>query len=193
MVSKGQRRLIGWLTLFLLIAPACKREKAGHPESDSNVVTVTLREPTAVDPAFLQGANDFQVAGQLFDSLYRLDPETGDALPSLAKSEDVSPDGLTWTFHLTPERTYADGSPVLAKHFVHAWKRILDPATGSPGADALAFLSGGKECISTDSCNPRIVALDDQTLQVGLETPQPFLRHILASPRLAPLPSDFHG
>ena len=193
MLSKGQRRLIGWFTVLLLMTPACKQKNATQPENNSNSVTVTILEPTALDPAFLQGANDFQVAGQLFDSLYRVDPETGDAVPSLAIDDNVSPDGLTWTFHLNAKRTFADGSPILATHFVSAWKRILDPATGSPGADALAFLSGAKACFSGDSCDPKVVALDDRTLQVHLETPQPFLRHMLASPRLAPLPSGFDG
>lgn len=48
------------------------------------------------------------VAGQIYESLLRYDEHLNPE-PSLAKSWEISPDGLTYTFHLQPGVTFHDG------------------------------------------------------------------------------------
>ena len=50
--------------------------------------------------------------------------------------------GLTWTFHLRPE-VWSDGQPVTANDFVFAYRRMLDPKTGSRYAYLLYVLKNG--------------------------------------------------
>lgn len=49
--------------------------------------------------------------------------------PMLAKSFDVSEDGLTYTFHLRDGVTFHNGAPLTSADVVWSWKRYLDPAT----------------------------------------------------------------
>lgn len=49
--------------------------------------------------------------------------------PMLAKSYDISADGLTYTFHLRDGVTFHNGAPLTADEVVWSWKRYLDPKT----------------------------------------------------------------
>src|SRR6516162_1848845 len=62
-------------------------------------------------------------AAMVWDTLYGLDDKL---MPQrqMVEAEEVSPDGLTWTFRLRPELKFHDGEPVLAKDAVasiHRW------------------------------------------------------------------------
>ena len=46
--------------------------------------------------------------------------------PALAESWDVSPDQLSWTFHLRSGVTFHDGSPFTADDVVYSYRRIID-------------------------------------------------------------------
>jgi len=58
----------------------------------------------------------------VFDMLYGVDEQL---VPQrqMVESEDVSADGLTWTFRLRPNLKFHDGEPVLAKDVVASLKR----------------------------------------------------------------------
>ncbi|MFB0547112.1 MAG: ABC transporter substrate-binding protein, partial [Anaerolineae bacterium] len=50
-----------------------------------------------------------------------------DIHPAAADSWEVSEDGLTWTFHLDPNLTWSDGTPVTAHDYVFTWQYEADP------------------------------------------------------------------
>jgi peptide/nickel transport system substrate-binding protein len=52
-------------------------------------------------------------------------------VPALADSWEVSADGLTYTFHLNPEATWHDGTPVTADDVAFSFDRQSNPKTGS--------------------------------------------------------------
>lgn len=51
----------------------------------------------------------------MYDWLIDLDPVTLEVIPSVAESWDISPDGLTYTFHLRSDAFFWDGSPVTSE------------------------------------------------------------------------------
>jgi len=55
--------------------------------------------------------------------------EGGTVKPLLAKSVDISKDGLTYTFMLRNGVTFQDGQPFTSANVVWNWKRYTDPAT----------------------------------------------------------------
>ena len=66
--------------------------------------------------------------------------------PAAAQAWEVSPDGLTYTFHLRPEGKWSNGETVTAEDFVFSWRRGLLPDTAS---DYIAFfwmMEGGRAC-----------------------------------------------
>ena len=98
--------------------------------------------------------------------------------------------GQRYIFHLRDDVFWSDGAPVTAHDYAFAWKRVLDPATGSPGASLLYDVAGarafhvgrgGREGVA-------IQAADDRTLVLGLEAPTGYVLHLVASASLTPVP-----
>lgn len=58
----------------------------------------------------------------------------GTFVPGLAKSWEISPDGLTYTFHLRDDVTFHDGTPFNAEAVRINLDRVVDPATKSQKA-----------------------------------------------------------
>ena len=47
-------------------------------------------------------------------------------VPDAAETWEISPDGLTWTFHLRPDLTWSDGRPLTAHDVAFTYNLILD-------------------------------------------------------------------
>jgi oligopeptide transport system substrate-binding protein len=57
-------------------------------------------------------------------------------VPAVAERWELADeDGVTYTFHLRADARWSNGDPLTAEDFVYAWRRVIDPATGSAGMD----------------------------------------------------------
>jgi peptide/nickel transport system substrate-binding protein len=110
-----------------------------------------------MDPAFVNVADDSYQQNAVYNRLVNLD-SSFQPIPELAKSWSVSGDGLTWTFDLETGVKFHDGRPMTAKDVVFSFRRLLDPAVGSPATSVLNFLEPDG-----------ITAVDDHT--VTFKTP----------------------
>lgn len=94
------------------------------------------------------------VSRQITDSLTDQDPETGEIVPWLAESWDVSDDSTTFTFHLRDGVTFTDGTPFTAQSVKDNLEGIVDlGAKSSLGSTYLAGLAG------IDTPDPRTVTV----------------------------------
>ncbi len=86
-----------------------------------------------------------------------------------------------------------------AGDFEYAWKRVLDPAIGSPNASLLYDVKGARAFHQGDAPDPDRVgvwALDEVTLVVELEGPAAYFPHPLACIATRPVPRhvvEAHG
>lgn len=94
----------------------------------------------SLDPAFAKDQAMIWVDVQLYNGLVQMDNELN-IVPSIAKSWEVSNDGLEYTFHLRddvyfhPHQLFKNGKRrVVAEDFVYSLNRIVDTKTMSPGA-----------------------------------------------------------
>ena len=67
-------------------------------------------DSVGLDPAYETDGNSFMVCDNVFEQLVSYKDETTDIQPGLAKSWEVSPDGLTYTFHLREGVMFHDGT-----------------------------------------------------------------------------------
>ncbi len=137
-------------------------------------------DPKTIDPC-LNGASDGgDVINQTFEGLVR--EKSGEVLPGIAESWEVSEDGLTVTFKLR-KSNWSDGTPLTANDFVYSWKRGMDPATASEYAWIWEYTNvvGAKEATEGGSLDAvGVKALDDYTLEVKLTTPTDYIVSLLS-------------
>lgn len=67
--------------------------------------------PDLLDPAKCNNIRCQRVMWPIYEPLVELSKDSKQILPSLAESWEVSPDGLTYTFHLRRGVTFHDGTP----------------------------------------------------------------------------------
>jgi peptide/nickel transport system substrate-binding protein len=88
-----------------------------------------------------------------------VDPTTLQVVPYLAESWDISPDGLTYTFHLRQDVKFSNGDPLTAQDWVYTIDRAKSPEIASPFSGSIF------DPIDTYQ------ALDDYTLELVLKKP----------------------
>jgi oligopeptide transport system substrate-binding protein len=170
---------------------ACQQapQRAGCPAGKVCLAYGNDIEPATLDPSTAQLISESLVIGDLMMGL-TTEAADGEVIPGMAERWETSPDGLTWTFHLRPA-LWSDGAPVTADDFVFAYRRILDPKTGSPYAYMVQLLKNGAAAsagkAALESVGAR--ALDPRTLQLQLEHPAPYLPQLLTHNSFYPVPA----
>ena len=123
------RKLVVWTAAMALLSGAALAQG-----DDIELVFAEDRVDHATyDPRVTQSRHEEQVIAQVFDSLLSAD-EDGNVFPGLAKSWDVSDDGLVYTFQLRDDVTFHDGTPFNADAVKFTFDTIVDPELGSQGA-----------------------------------------------------------
>ena len=152
------------IALALLALGACGKQSHRPPCAPGALCLVfgNGAEPTTLDPAHIDGTWESNIVSQLIIGLARSD-ENGNPIPGIAKSWDVSPDGLTWTFHLR-DAQWSDGVPVTADDFVYGVERELAPKTASHSAWLLFPFLKNAEAVNNGKL---------PTTEAGIEAPDP--------------------
>ena len=165
---------------FCLLTFGCIRR-----EPPADVTILNGGEPESLDPAIIVAQLDMRIIQGLFEGLTRFDPKTADAVPGLAQSWDISPDGKIYTFHLRTNLVWSTGEPITADDLVYSWIRALSPATASDYAGLLYFLKNGEAFNEGKISNASLVgvqAMDKFTVRVELNNPTSFFTSICAMP-----------
>ena len=142
----------------------------------------------SLDPAYISGTWEAWVVGDILMGL-TTEGSNGEPVPGAATHWDVSPDGLTWTFHLR-DHVWSDGVPVTAADFVAGWRREMDPKTAAIYSYILWPIKNAK-AISEGKLPPSalgVKARDDKTLVVTLEHPAPYLPELMDHQTAYPIP-----
>ncbi|MEA3377507.1 MAG: ABC transporter substrate-binding protein [Chloroflexota bacterium] len=165
-------------------------EERCEPGFRGAVLRFAVEEPLTLDPG--RAADDVSafITGQLFEGLVEVD-EDYNVLPAAADRWEIDRDGTRYLFMLREGVCWNDGTRLTASDFERAWKRNLDPATGSPLAHLLYCIENGRalgEGAINDSEEVGVTAVDDRTLEVRTEGPTAYFLHLLAHPVAYPLP-----
>jgi len=173
-----------FLSLFVAISTGCKkRETPVERGNREGVFHLSIgSEPSDLDPHTVTGLGDAKLIQALFDPLVSFEPGTLAPVPALAERWEVSPDGLTYTFHLRADAKWSDGSALTAQDCVDSWRRILTPTLAADYAYFLYLLRGAEayhQGRTTDFSTVGAVARDARTLVATLTHPAPYFLQIL--------------
>jgi len=180
-------------TLCLLVVTGClKREPAVQSGNREQVLhRGTGYEVGDLDPQLATNIAEADICSALFEGLVAEDPVDLHPVPGVAERWEVSPDRLTYTFHLRGDARWSNGTAVTARDFVDAWRRILTPSFGAGNADLLYVVQGAEayhKGITKDFTQVGVSATDARTLRVTLENPAPYFLSLLSHPAWAPVP-----
>ncbi|MCF1504702.1 ABC transporter substrate-binding protein [Afifella sp. H1R] len=146
---------------------------SAEAQTPPNVLIVgQIAEPKSLDPHAVTASNDFRILVNLYDGLVRTKDCTLEPEPALAKSWEVSEDGLTYTFHLREGVSFHDGTPFNAEAVKFNFERMLDEdhPYHDTGPFPLAFFFSSVDEITTP---------DDMTVVFKLKEPYaPFLSNL---------------
>ena len=146
---------------------------AAIAQTPPNVLVVgQIAEPKSLDPSVDTAVNDFRILMNMYDGLVRYKDGTLQPEPALAKSWDISKDGLTYTFHLRSGVKFHDGTPFNAEAVKFTFDRMLDKNNPyhDTGPFPLAFFFSSIDTVSTP---------DDTTVVFKLKEPYaPFLSNL---------------
>jgi oligopeptide transport system substrate-binding protein len=134
-------------------------------------------EPKDIDPHVVTGVQEHKIITALLEGLVTYS-ETGDIAPGVAERWEISPDGLTYTFHLRANAKWSNGEPVTSQDFANSFKRILTPTLASEYAYKLFHLVGAEEFNAgklTDFSQVGVATPDGRTLRLTLKHRTPFL------------------
>lgn len=73
-----------------------------------------------------------RIEGYVLETLITVDPNTLEYEPWIAKSWDVSDDGLTITYHLRDDVVFADGEKLDANDVVFTYEWVMNPEVDAP-------------------------------------------------------------
>ena len=189
--SPGTSRASQLLLAALLTGmAACGGAGDAPPDRRTLVDSRDSYDPRSLDPALSTDVPTGRVVSYLFDGLTRFTPEA-ELEPALAERWEMSPDGLTYTFHLRQGVTFHDGTPFRAAQVVRSFERVLDPAVRGgrgwplhPIQGALEYAAGTAPTISGLS------APDDSTIVITLAEPLAVFPKLLAMPVASVLPDS---
>jgi oligopeptide transport system substrate-binding protein len=183
------RRTPGWLAVLAALVAglaACGRASPPAPGAAAPAAAAVLRrgngpEPDSLDPQLARSVSAATILRDVYEGLATLDRD-GVPGPGVAERWQVSADGRVYTFHLRATARWSNGEPVLAPDFVAAWRRLVDPATGSQYADVLKPVAGAAEIVSGKAPPDTlgVVATDAHTLSVTLVAPTPYFPGLAA-------------
>ena len=180
-----------WYVLIIfLVLTSCSHQERTRPH---NVFRYNeSRGIVSLDPAFARDQTMIWPAVQLYNGLVQMDAELN-IKPSVAKSWEISNDGLVYTFNLRNDVYFHDheifpggkGRKVTAYDFEYSFSRILDPGIASPG-----FWIFNKLEKNNKDHPLGFRALNDTTFRIWLsETFPPFLG-ILTMPYCSVIPIE---
>ena len=138
----------------------------------------------------------------VIDGLTKTDKK-GNIVNAVAKSEELSEDGLTHTYKLRKDVKWTNGNPVTAHDFVYAWQRIfrkkrsyyymfVDGIASIEGAQELSDkIDAGEELTDDDLNSMGVKAIDDYTLEVKTTVRVSFFDELMAFPCFFPINEKF--
>src|SRR6478609_7342226 len=171
--------------IVLLVAVALSLAACGAPGAPSRHEIIDSRDtydPRSMDPALSTDVPTGRAVAYIFDGLTRF---TADAkvVPGLAKSWDVTPDGLTYTFHLHSGVKFHDGSNFTAKNVVSTFQRVLDPKTKGGRGWPLFPIKGAEDFAAGKGASiTGLAAPNDTTVVITLKEPYSIFPKMLAMP-----------
>ncbi len=193
------RVLIAGIICAALVLPGCRRlatEAVGYKDEIARpdeplvrqvstvgqhggrfVLGVTVN-PKTFNALMANETSSYDILRRLNTALVRYDNHAQQFVPEFAKSWEVAPDGVTWTFHLRKGAAFSDGHPITAEDVLFSFQIAYDKVLHPSVQDLLQV--GGE--------NFKVSAPDAHTVVINTLKPNAFLLDVLCHDGLLIVP-----
>jgi peptide/nickel transport system substrate-binding protein len=167
-----QRTFVGGMLLTVLLLGGCTRQTEtpapsaqGQPlVSDINpvqgdwVVQRISADIDSLNPVILESADGQVISSLISEGMLQMNNYTLKLDPCLAESWEISPDQLTYTFHLRHGVKWHDGTPFTADDVKYTYDEVQDPKVDCPFLRI--YFTNIKSCEVLDPYTVRFVATE---------------------------------
>lgn len=169
----------------------CKKAATVVKTPEQTITYNVGSEPKTIDVSLNNASDANKVVSACFEGLTVIDP-TNMVVPGVAKSWDISTDGLTYTFHLRDNAKWSDGKKVTADDFYFSWMRLLNPKTAADYSYQAFYLKNAQEYYGgkAKASEVGLKVIDPLTFEVKLAAPTPYFLKLCAFINFAPLRKD---
>lgn len=167
---------LGWLCLVLSICFAAQGQiqtiPLGEPGTNwenleagvqgGTFYMASISNPKSFNATIAKETSTTLITGHVMAGLVDEDPFTGEVMPGLAESWEMSEDGLTIVFHLRKGLKWSDGYPFTAEDIVWTFNEVIyNPDVETSSRDVLEL---------PDGTLPVVEKIDKFTVKVTLST-----------------------
>jgi oligopeptide transport system substrate-binding protein len=147
-------------------------------------------EPSDLDPHINTASSSVAILDALFEGLVRFSNDGRTILPGMADRWTISPDGLTYTFHLRDGARWSNGQPLDSKDFLDSFMRLLDPQVACEDVGWAYPIRGARDFAEGRSKDPSSIGLsapDPRTFVIVLAHPAPYMLMLLTNATFYPV------
>ena len=197
MIKGKGYRIVSILCLFLLVlCTGCEdfqntdmgdgapEETLENTQADEDITSsadgkktlryAIVKDPSNIDPQLASSSVEATIGFHVYEGLVK--NNRGTVKNAMAKSYQISQDGLTYTFYLR-DASWSDGKAVTAQHFVDGIERLMNPKVKS----SYSYLA---DCIAN------VQATDEKTVVITLKEATPYFLNLLCMVNFSPVRED---
>jgi peptide/nickel transport system substrate-binding protein len=154
---------------FVIDAPSVGRH-------GGRFVMGSILNPRTFNAIMSNEQSSSDITERAFATLTEYDNAAQKSIPWLAKSWEMAPDGLTWTYHLRKGAKFSDGHPITAEDVLFSFQLVYDKTLHPAVQDLL--IMGGKPF--------EVTAPDPNTVVIKTPSPNAALVEVAANVRIMP-------
>lgn len=143
-----------------------------------------LGEPKSFNPIVASETSTTDYTYRIFEGLTKESPFDGAALPALAESWEVSPDGLVWTFKLRKDVKFSDGSTFDAHDVVFTWNDLVYDLNRPADKKEPRWPCSMRDLTTFDGKIVKWEALDDFTVRTTLPVKVAIWPELMSQPMI---------
>ena len=138
------------------------------------IITSTIGEgPKTFNAWTAKDNTSSEICELMFDSLLTTDVNTGEVIPKLAKSIEISPDKMHYKITLRKGLKWSDGKEITADDIIFTWENIVFAGYGNTSV---------RDSVIIDGHLPKVEKIDKYTVTFStIKSFAPFLRFLSES------------
>lgn len=143
---------------------------AGAQETGTKV-SIQWKKPRTLGPLFSTAGSEQQVERLIFGALVKMTDKL-EQVGDLAEKVEAAADAKTFTFHLHPNATFNDGTPLTAQDVIFTLQAAIDKRTGAYWQGRLMGITGAAAYSTQQATSVSgLTAPDDHTVVIALDKP----------------------